>query len=259
MSFTVAYLQYAGSGPMRHEEKLLTQGFARLGVPVRHYSLKRIQRRQLALGLGMFIAGDMAAMHGAMRRLGIPLPQPDDYPEVLRGFLGRKVWASTLGEIERSMDSGSSPPVFVKPADRRKAFTGSVCYSEHDFAAWGNASRRQRVWCSEVVSWVSEYRVYVIGQQIVAVDHYEGDKSIPLNMATVESAVTAYHRSGTAPIAYAMDFGVLANGATTLVEANDGYALGAYNIAADQYTALLVNRWRELLTAEARPTRPLSF
>ena len=109
MSFTVAYLQYAGSGPMRHEEKLLTEGLGRLGVPVRH-----------------------------------------------------------------------------------------------------------------------------------------------------ESAVTAYYRSGTAPAAYAIDFGVLANGETTLVETNDGYSLGAYDIDADQYTALLMNRWRDLLASDARPARSTS-
>ncbi|MFD4443877.1 ATP-grasp domain-containing protein [Nocardia sp. NPDC058519] len=254
MSYAVAYLQYAGSGPMRYEEKLLTEGFGRLDIPVRHYSLKRIQRRQLALGPDVFIAGDMDAMHGAMRQLRIPIPQPDDYPEALRGFLRRNVWASTLGEIECAMDSGSATPVFVKPADRRKSFTGAVCYSERDFATWGNASRRQRVWCSEVVTWISEYRVYVIDQRIVAVDHCDGDNSVPLNMETVESAVTTYCRSDTAPTAYGIDFGVLANGETALVEANDGYALGAYDIAADQYTELLMNRWSDLLTSAARPT-----
>ncbi|MFD4353630.1 ATP-grasp domain-containing protein [Nocardia sp. NPDC058518] len=254
MSYVVAYLQYAGSGPMRYEEKLLTEGFRRLGISVRHYSLKRIQRRQLALGPDVFIAGDMDAMHGAMRQLRIPIPQPDDYPEALRGFLGRKVWASTLGEIECAMDSGSATTVFVKPADRRKSFTGAVCYSERDFAAWGNANRRQRVWCSEVVTWISEYRVYVIDQRIVAIDNYNGDNSVPLNMETVESAVTTYYRSGTAPTAYGIDFGVLANGETALVEANDGYALGAYDIAADQYTELLMNRWSDLLMSAARPT-----
>ncbi|MFE1595509.1 ATP-grasp domain-containing protein [Nocardia sp. NPDC058705] len=251
MSFTVAYLQYAGSGPMRHEEQLLTEGLARLDIPIRHYSLKRIQRRQLALGPDVFIAGDMDAMHGAMRQLRIPIPQPDDYPEALREFLGRKVWPSTLGEIERAMDSACATPVFVKPAERRKSFTGTVCYSERDFAAWGRASRRQRVWCSEVVAWISEYRVYVIDQRIVAVDHYDGDNSVPLNMETVESAITAYGRCDTAPNAYGIDFGVLASGETALVEANDGYALGAYDIAADQYTELLMNRWSELLTSEA--------
>lgn len=251
MGFTVAYLQYAGSGPMRHEEKLLTEGLGRLDIPVRHYSLKRIQRRQLDLGPDVFIAGDMGAMHSAMRQLHIPIPQPDDYPEALHSFLGRKVWTSTLGEIERALDSGSTP-VFLKPADRRKSFTGTVCYSERDLPAWGNASRRQRIWCSEVVTWTSEYRVYVIGRQIVAVDHYAGDSSVALNMEVVESAVTAYNR--TAPSAYGIDFGVLATGKTALVEANDGYALGAYDITADRYTELLMSRWSELLISEAQST-----
>ncbi|MFC9966633.1 ATP-grasp domain-containing protein [Nocardia ignorata] len=247
MDFTVAYLQYAGSGQMRHEEQLLTEGLGKLGIPIHHYSIKRIHRRQLPLGLETFVAGDMPAMHGAMRQLGIPIPLPDDYPEVLGSFLGRKVWTSTLGQVERTMESSSTAAVFVKPADRRKNFTGTVCYSEHDFGAWGGASRHQRVRCSEVVTWVSEFRVYVIGGQVVATDHYAGDDSAQLDMNVVHAAVDVYHRSGTAPSAYAIDFGVLTNGDTALVEVNDGYALGAYRITADHYTELVMARWRELL------------
>ncbi len=33
-----------------------------------------------------------------------------------------------------------------------------------------------------------------------------------------------------------------------MIEENDGYALGAYDIAADQYTELVVQRWSELLS-----------
>lgn len=64
-----------------------------------------------------------------------------------------------------------------------------------------------------------------------------------------ESAVAVYLRSGTAPSAYGNDFGVLANGETALVEANDGYALGAYDIDADRYTELVLRRWSELVEA----------
>ncbi|MGW6424942.1 ATP-grasp domain-containing protein [Nocardia sp. NPDC055053] len=247
MRFDVAFLQYAGSGPMRHEERLLTEGLKRRGIPVRHYSMKRIHHRQLPLGPDTFIAGDMDAMHGAMRQLHIPVPAPDDYPEALRDFLGRRVWTSTLSEVEHALETSSATPLFVKPADRRKSFTGTVCYSERDFTAWGGRSRRQRVRCSEVVAWRTEYRVYVIDQRIVAVDHYDGDSTIPLDMTVVESAIAAYHRTGTAPIAYGIDFGVLADGRTALVEANDGYALGAYAITADDYTELVMRRWSELL------------
>ncbi|MFF0632948.1 ATP-grasp domain-containing protein [Nocardia sp. NPDC004151] len=245
--FATAFLQYSGKGPMRHEETLLEQGLTRRGIPVRYYTIKRIHRRQLALGPDVFIAGDMDAMHGAMRQLGVPVPEPDDYPAVLTEFLRRKVWTATLGEVERAFDSGSIPATFVKPADRRKSFTGAVCYSERDIAAFGNISRRQRVWCSELVDWVAEYRAYVTDQRVVSIDHYAGDPAISLDLTVVQAAVTAYHRSGTAPSAYGIDFGVLADGRTALVEANDGYALGAYDITADLYTDLIMRRWSELL------------
>ncbi|MET9214473.1 MULTISPECIES: ATP-grasp domain-containing protein [unclassified Nocardia] len=248
MRFDVAFLQYAGSGPMRHEERLLSEGLARRGIPVRYYSWKRIHHRQLPLGPTTFIAGDTDAMHGAMRQLRIPVPEPDDYPEALRDYLGRRVWTSTLGEVESALDTGTATPVFVKPADRRKRFTGTVCYSERDATAWHSTSRRRRVRCSEVVAWRTEYRVYVIDGRIVTVDHYDGDRAVTLDMAVVESAVAAYHRTDTAPIAYGIDFGVLADGRTALVEANDGYSLGAYDITADDYTELVLRRWTELLT-----------
>lgn len=246
--FTIAFLQYAGSGPMRHEEKLLTEGLGRCGIPIEYYAIKSIHRRKLPLGAGTFIAGDLDAMHSAMRQLRIPIPEPDDYPAYLRSFLRRKVWESTLGEVERGLDTGSVSALFVKPAQRRKGFTGEVFYSERDVAALGNISRRQRVWCSEVVRWLVEYRIYVVDTRIVAVDRYEGDGSVSLDLGLVESAIAEYRHSGVAPKAYGMDFGVLATGETALIEVNDGYSLGAYDIAADRYTDLLMCRWGELLT-----------
>lgn len=247
MQFTTAFVQYAGSGPMRHEETLLVQVLERLDIPVRHYSLKRVRRGQLPLGPGTFIAGDVDAMHGAMRQLQIPIPAPDDYPESLHPYLRRRVWTSTLGEVERKLDSGELAPLFVKPAYRRKSFPGTVCYSDRDLAAFGHVSRRQPVHCSELVTWLSEYRVYVSRGRILAVDHYAGDRGRRLDRAVVESAVTAHRESGTAPSAYALDFGVLVDGSTALIEANDGFALGAYDIAPDLYTELLMVRWSELL------------
>ncbi|MFJ4657271.1 ATP-grasp domain-containing protein [Nocardia sp. NPDC088792] len=246
---TTAFLQYSGKGPLRHEEGLLEEGLRRRGIPVRYYTIKRILRRQLPLGPDTFVAGDMDAMHGAMRQLGIPVPEPDDYPSSLHGFLRRDVWTSTLGEIEQAVEIGAVPRAFVKPAERRKSFTGTVCYSERDFAALGNVSRRQRVWCSDVVSWRAEYRVYVIDRRVVAVDHYDGDESVRLDSQVVDAAVAAYSASGSAPSAYGIDFGVLADGETALVEANDGFALGAYEIGADHYTELVLRRWVELLGA----------
>jgi hypothetical protein len=117
--------------------------------------------------------------------------------------------------------------MFVKPADRRKNFTGKVFSSYEEFWHLGNIGRGQEVWCAEVVKWRSEFRVYVIDNKIVSVDNYAGDLNLKIDQVVVESALFAYRNSGEAPAAYGIDFGVLESGETALVEANDGYSLGA--------------------------------
>jgi hypothetical protein len=80
--FARAFLEEAGNGKLRHEEELLRGEFERRWIPVTLYTAKRIQRRQLPLSAETFIAGDMDAMHGAMRQLKIEIPAPNDYPRV---------------------------------------------------------------------------------------------------------------------------------------------------------------------------------
>jgi hypothetical protein len=246
--FALAFLQDLGNGRLRMEERMLKAEFERRGIPVELYTMKRIQRRNLPLSSEVFIAGDMDAMHGAMSQLKIDIPAPDDYPDSLTPFLHRRVWKTTLDEVERGLLDEDRPPVFMKPSARRKNFTGRVFSSLGDFAHIGAVSRRQEVWCSEVVAWRSEYRVYTIDDEIVGIDHYAGDSGVALDINVVRAALGAYRQSGRAPSAYGIDFGVLGAGETALVEANDGYALGAYTIAAEPYADLLIRRWRELLT-----------
>ena len=245
--FSIAYLQDPGNGKLRHEEQLLQSVFQQRGIPVELYTIKKIQRRALPLSRSTFIAGDMDAMHGAMNQLQIDIPLPDDYPDSLAPFLRRRIWRDVLGDVEHRFFGGDGTPVFVKPASRRKSFTGRVCGTSGDFMYLGGTSRRQAVWCSEIVHWRSEYRVYVTDHVVVGVDHYAGSPDVGLDMAAVESALGAYRESGRAPSAYGIDFGVLSNGETALVEANDGYALGAYAIDAQPYTDLVCRRWNELL------------
>jgi hypothetical protein len=246
--FTLAFLQQSGNGQLRLEERLLKSEFERRGIPVALYTLKRILRRNLPLSRDTFIAGDMDAMHGAMRQLNIQVPPPNDYPRSLDTFLHRRIWKSTLGAIEQAIVSDAGAPVFVKPAQRQKNFTGRVFTSIDDFWYIGGVSRRQEVWCSRPVIWHSEFRVYVIDGEIVSIDHYAGDAETTLDLQVLKAALAVYQSSGEAPAAYGIDFGLLGTGETALIEANDGYALGAYSIAAQPYTDLLIRRWSELLS-----------
>lgn len=247
--FAKAFLEEAGNGKLRQEEQLLKAVFERRGIPIELYTKKRIRRRQLPLTTETFIAGDLESMQGAMRLLKIEVPAAQDYPESLRPYLHRHVRKGTLGEVERAIIHGEREGIFVKPADRCKNFTGRVFDSIDDFRDIGGVSRRQSVWLCDVVSFVSEYRVYVIGEKVVSTALYAGDASARLDAETLQAALVTFRGSGEAPAAYGIDFGVLKNGQTALIEFNDGFSLGAYQIEAEDYTDLLMARWKQLVAA----------
>ena len=112
---SAAFLQELGGGRLKHEETLVSQVLTSRGIPTTLFTAKRIRRRQLPLRPDTFVCGDMDAMHGAMRQLGIPVPEPDDYPRSLQPLFHRRIWRSTLGEVKQGIYDDSSGPLFVKP------------------------------------------------------------------------------------------------------------------------------------------------
>ncbi len=218
----------------------------RRDIRVELFTRKRIDRRQLPLDTRSYVFGDVDCAQGAMRQLGIAVPVPDYYPDVLAPYLHRRIWRERLGDLRTGIEPGGRP-IFAKPALRPKLFTGMVFSGPGDFYFANGASRNEPVWCSEVVEWRSEYRVYVMDGQILSIDHYDGDPSVAIDRVVVERAIADLAGSGLALAGYGIDFGVLATGQTALVEANEGYALGAYGIDGDLYAALTFARWRELL------------
>lgn len=244
--FRIAYLEERHN-VLELEERLVADALAPRGVEIRSYTRKHIDRRSLPLDEDCFVMGTAPSVHGAMKQLGIPVPAPRDYPLALQPWLHRRVWRETLGAVEAWVSEGAAGSLFVKPAERLKTFTGRVLSHPGDLYFLGGGSRRQSVWCSTPVGWRSEFRAYVIGADVVALDHYAGDPDVRPCERTIAQAVRVYHDSGEAPAGYGIDFGVLDDGNTALVEANDGYALGAYGIAADRYAELLMARWAQLM------------
>ena len=246
--FEVAFIQEEGNGRLAHESMLVRDHCIQHGIDTQLYTAKRIQRRQLPLTNRSLVFGNIDSMHGAMRQLKIPIPEARYYPASLTKYLHRNVWLDTLGNVRTRIHETASS-IFAKPASRAKVFTGRVFSDHNDFYHTGGTSRHEPVWCSDVVVWRSEYRVYVIGTDLVSIDHYDGDDGVVLDLGVVTGAVGEYARSGEAPAAYGIDFGVLASGETALVEANDGYSLGAYQIGSSAYARLIFARWQQLLAS----------
>lgn len=243
-----AYIQELGSGKLGKEETMVAGELDRRGIPYSLFTKKRIYRRQLDLDRTCLVAGEVDSISGALKQLEIDQPTTDSYPDSLKPFLHRRIWKSTVGNLQQGFFNGTMAPVFAKPHLREKRFTGRVFSEPGDFFFLGGVSKREPVICAEVVEWISEFRVYVVNSEIRAIAHYVGDAEAAPDRQILEQAVTLLDQAGQSVAGYALDFGVLSSGETALVERNDGFALGAYEgLEAKDYADLVIARWTELL------------
>lgn len=195
----------------------------------------------------------MDCIYGALKQLNIAIPQANTYPAALQTFMQRDYYESTLGDLLAKLEMGVSDAIFAKPADRQKMFTGQLFANTHDFYFLHGISKKQKIYCSDKVNFISEHRVYVVNSEIRAIDCYAGDKNIRISETTVSDAINKLDQASESYAGYAIDFGVLDSAETALIEMNDGFAIGAYQIDAGNYTDMLLARWQELLeTANGR-------
>lgn len=215
---------------------------------------------ELAAGR-MLPVGSVEFVRRAMALAGKPEPQNMSYPDALRDHLLRDVRRLRAGLVLGHW--------FVKPTTT-KAFTGFVFDTFTDPASLGDHDREQHdafmalgadepVWVSEPVTFVSEVRYYVLDGRVLGSarydDHDDGQGqdrcAVPSPMPDIETVNSMIERMSAdreAPIAYALDAGVLSTGETALVEANDAWALGYYSgsLSHEDYLRMLWARWQQI-------------
>ncbi len=243
-----AYIQTYGNGNMEPEHRGIQLTLESRNIPVTLFTQKRLDRCQLDLSPKCLVAGETSVISKALKQLHVVPPPPNSYPEALRYMLRRSVWESTLKAVLHDLDVNPfHAGVFVKPKDSAKKFTGCVLTSLSDRYLLKGASLQTPVLCAETVYWLSEYRVFVVNSRIAGIRHYWGDEQIRLDLSEVEEAIRRFEASSECTRGYGIDFGVLQNGQTALVEWNDGYALGSYGLDDALYTELIMARWEELM------------
>lgn len=183
--------------------------------------------------------GTVRFVRDFMVRTGIKLPEPLDYPEELKYLLGRDVEQTYIYELDKNF------PYFIKPVSH-KVFTGFPVGSELDLSylfSMGIDECNTKIWKSSYVKFESEYRVFVLYDNILDCRRYSGDWKIVPDFNVISDAVKNFK---SAPSAYALDFGVTDKGETLLVETNDSYALGSYGLSTHHYCHMIEARWIEL-------------
>lgn len=241
------------SDRMGREERVAHQVAALEDIPLHWAVLKELARYSTNLLSGTLVPiGSVEFVRRAMQLASVIEPGNLCYPHVLSGYLHR-----SLDECEAAAVKGRW---FVKPTVT-KAFTGFIFDTLKDPKRLPPDDRIQhnafialdghtRVWRSEPVRWLSEVRYYVLEGAVLGEARYDdGPDKAPLpSRAVVQEMVDRYSASSEAPVAYAIDIGVLDGGSTALVEVNDMWAVGFYSgtITPRAYVTMLLKRWAQL-------------
>ena len=235
------YLQMNEYSKFEKEEQALADYFGE-GNFIPFYK-KHLKQGKLKLTLNDFIAGDVDTMFTAMKQLNINY-EYNDYPKCLNKYLHRKIWESSIKDIKTELfNEYIIKPIFIKPKNKLKKFTGFIIKSIDDLNKINNAGDNTKIICSEPVNFISEYRCPVINGEIKDLCYYSGDSNINIDKSIVPKMVKEFVNS---PKAYCIDVGVLSSGETALIEVNDAFSIGIYSMSKEVYAELLITRWNEL-------------
>jgi len=185
--------------------------------------------------------GSVQATNKFFELCGIEPPTYLGYPEQLKKYLGRNIELTTFGELDNNF------PYFVKPATEIKLFTGDVVdkptHLEY-LEKFDNCKSDTKLYKSELVEFVTEYRVSVSNGKVYGMKHYKGDFMKFIDTSVIDSMIRDFTDC---PSAFSLDVGLTDDGRTLLVEVNDYWALGSYGLEGKDYALLCARRMREIL------------
>lgn len=233
---------------LAREELLIRTAAQERGLTVYTASEKQMERSRFRMNPTIMAVGGVRFVKHALRQLGSPFVHCNPYPDALSPMLRREVRHLACLRTAKEMIARGER-LFVKPV-QTKRFTGFVPESEVDYR-FNGTSNDAEVWISTPVNFVSEWRFYVANGRMLEyhfADH-GGDPKVQLQLYDIYCAMEQLFKSKPAPPAgFVVDWGVLDNGLTALVEMNDGFSFGAYGmVRADTMWEVTYSRWLELI------------
>lgn len=243
------YLQLMDNSKFGPEEEALARYFGEGNYQT--FYRKQIVQNKLKITKDDFIAGDIKAMYAAMRQLGIEYSYCD-YPESLRKYLLRNVWHSTMRDIRNEiyLEGSLKKPIFIKPRNNLKRFTGFVCETIDDLGqnVYG-AGNTVDIWCSDIIHFTSEYRCPIVNGKSRGCYHYSNHNPYDYmkyreQLFEMVQKMADENKEGTS--AYCLDVGITNKGEVALIEMTDGFSFGKYGMSDELLAEILTTRWSEL-------------
>lgn len=222
------------------------EGFRKRGVRCELFEPQQLRQGALPLARDTLVAGGVPVVEDALTALGVAVPPADNLPACLAKYRGRRVWTSTWGELRaRYGRTGPPEPLWVKSLRRNKEAPSIAVYQADDIDGASGLPDNHEVLVSEYVTFASEWRCFMCRGEILDLCRYQGEVFRYPDPQVVQEAVRDHSR--VSPVGYGIDFGVLTDGRTVLVEVNDGYSLSPYGLESTEYAELLEARWLQLM------------
>jgi hypothetical protein len=152
--------------------------------------------------------------------------KPDYYPSFLQEHLHRKVWQTNDWPLGKK--------VFIKPSDKYKRFNGFVTNGGY------KGKKKAPYWCSDVISFVNEWRYYIANGEILTGEWYLGDEINTPDAPELKITIPKDYCG-------AVDFGITTEGNMCLVEANHPFACGWYGKEHEKYAKWIVEGWKYMI------------
>jgi len=245
------------TGTSHIESRIADQYSMVSDVPNKAVRFESLGDHTNALRLGNTLpVGSVEFMRKAMALAGIIEPANISYPEVLRGYLRREVKQRLAGQVLGHW--------FIKPVTT-KAFTGFVFdtlgnpehlsgYDRAQYNVFLSLPPDTPVWISEPVTWLSEFRYYVINGEVRGDGRYDdAPDDMPAPDRSLVSEMAWLMACDNDPLAaFSLDVGVLDSGETALIECNDAWALGYYkgSLSHKDYILMLRMRWEQMIQTQ---------
>ncbi len=238
----MVYLQADNGIPAFEHVLAAWQAFTWWKRPVQFF--EAVQAPWLPVKAHSPIIGSVEVVRQAFQGQGLTLPPPLNVPPLLRPFAGPAPRTMTLREFYED----PLVPVFVKPAEEAKAFSGGEITNQGNKRhILGEYPDELLVHVAPAIDILSEYRVFVGRGVIKGVKHYLGDPFVPPPcQGFIETLLGTF--APEAPCAYALDVGLVEGNVPIVVECNDFWSLGTYGLDPVVYAGLCEERWRQLVT-----------
>jgi hypothetical protein len=173
------------------------------------------------------------------------IPKPINIPDDLNKFeyLQRSIVTCYKKDICRY-------PVFIKPKNDLKLFTGGVISSKTNLdLILSEIKEDTLLLISEVIDDIkSEYRCFIYKGKLQSLKFYNSDFKLFPDINTINLMINDYKN---APIAYTLDVGIIKNKEnnkyqTILIECHNFYSVGLYGFNNDNLIYMFIDAFDEI-------------